>query len=184
MPTIKAVARPEAAEEPLTIDQWFMQQDRAVADEFKAVKRNAARRKIDHGEMERRIAERMAAEQEELAVQIAIARAVCKKIGIEYVMRTNIEFKDVLVEGLERRLPGKTFDDFEINTRACKTEETKWRWRKDGTMASGHYWEVHQEVRDEMKQEHEAREALKSRKSDAPRSNPPRRRTPRRGGAR
>jgi hypothetical protein len=148
----------ECPAQPLSIDEWFSQQDRDIDEAFKILKRNKRRRKIDHGEMERRIAIKVALEQEQCAVEIAIARAVYARFGLATITEANRSWKPELVEALKRRSPKVAFNDYPINSRACKTEERKYSSREDGQPGSEHYWEVRCEVVAEMRAEREEEE--------------------------
>ncbi len=139
------------------IDVWFAEQDRAVDAELKIVKRKRRRRKLDKDEMERRIAERMAHEQESLAVQLAIARTVYKRFTWSTVGDPNHRFKDELVQGLNRAMPGTSFNDrVPLAERACWTEPDPIS-HEDGETRSKHYWAVRAEVVREMEAEQEKR---------------------------
>jgi hypothetical protein len=152
-----------AREEAQPIDVWFAEQDRAVDAELKVVRRNIRPRKIDGTEMEYRIAAQMAAEQEQLAVDIATARAVYRKFGLATVTEPERDFKDELVQALQRRAPGFTFEDYPRETRACETQNGA--RREDGTNVSKHYWLVRIDVIAKMRGERE--EAARGTCSDA-----------------
>jgi hypothetical protein len=137
-------ATKRSPDQPLTIDQWFAQQDRDIDEAFKVLKRNKRRRKVDLDELHRRSILRLAAEQEGLLVQAQ--RIKSRRARFSAGEASLMELARLLVElGLEIAR-----DEM---LAAAAMDRYKYARREDGSAGSRHYWAVRRAVYTEMRAE-------------------------------